>query len=158
MAIPAPIESGGQRVHVRSHGIDVPELDQPFGPEARVIVLRPVLDRPVTVYPAGHSYNRLVADLVLADGTGAGPDVRAALVDAGAAWVEPRSPNRSNGAGAPSHGTAAAYRSLGRSLRDPALAVATRAWAVVAALTALPRPQGLSRARALCGDQGPMLP
>lgn len=54
------------------------------------IVLRLVLDHRVTVHPAGHSYNRLVAHLVLVDGTGAGTDVSAALVDAGAAWVEPR--------------------------------------------------------------------
>jgi hypothetical protein len=44
----------------------------------------------VTVHPAGLSYNRLVADLVLADGPCIGTNISAALVSAGAAWVEPR--------------------------------------------------------------------
>jgi micrococcal nuclease len=82
--------SGPAQLRIRLDGIDAPELDQPFGIQARALILRLVLVHRVDVRPAGRRDDRLVADLVLLDGPDAGADVAAALVDAGAAWVEPR--------------------------------------------------------------------
>ena len=89
-AIPArPWQATGSGIHVRLHGVDAPELDQPFGTQSRALVTQLVVGRHVDV-PAGRSHDRLVADLRLRDGR----DVGGLLVAAGAAWVEPGySPN-----------------------------------------------------------------
>ena len=79
------VTADGQRHHVRLHGVDAPELDQPFGTQSRALVTQLVVGRHVDVRPAGHSHDRLVADLRLRDGR----DVGGLLVAAGAAWVEP---------------------------------------------------------------------
>jgi hypothetical protein len=105
-----------QRVHDRFHCVDALELDQPFGPEARAILLHLVFSHQVMV-PAGQSYNRLVTDLVLAVSAAAGTDVRAALVSAS------RRVSRGAllpiiGAGLPGSGAAAAHGSLGKSQRE----------------------------------------
>jgi endonuclease YncB( thermonuclease family) len=71
--------------HVRLHGVDAPELDQPFGTQSRALVTQLVVGHHVDVRPAGRSHDRLVADLRLRDGR----DVGGLLVAAGAAWVEP---------------------------------------------------------------------
>jgi micrococcal nuclease len=84
------IQTRDQQIHVRLHGIDTPEIDQPYGLEARAVVLKLVLGRQVKVRPVGSSYKRMVVSLVLADGPDAGADISAFLVNVGAAWVEPR--------------------------------------------------------------------
>jgi len=75
-----------QRIHIRLHGVDAPELDQPYGAEARDTVTRLIVGHHVDVRPVGHSYNRMVADLVREDGL----DTATEMVAGGAAWVEPQ--------------------------------------------------------------------
>jgi endonuclease YncB( thermonuclease family) len=75
-----------QRIHIRLHGVDAPELDQPYGPEARDILTSLIVGHHVDVRAAGHSYNRMVADLVREDGL----DTATELVADGAARVEPQ--------------------------------------------------------------------
>jgi micrococcal nuclease len=76
--------SDGSRSQVRLRGVDAPELDQPFGTQARSLMIQLVVGRHVDMRPAGDS-DPVVADLRLHDGR----DVGQALVAAGAAWVEP---------------------------------------------------------------------
>src|SRR5262245_43711872 len=72
---------------VRLHAIDAPELDQPFGDQARTLINQLVAGHHVDVRPTGdYSYHRMVADLVLTDGR----DVAAIMVSGGLAWVEAR--------------------------------------------------------------------
>jgi micrococcal nuclease len=81
------VSDSGQRLTIRLHGIDAPELDQSFGPQARLMINSLVAGHRVDVRPTGDlSYGRTVADLVLPGGR----DVGAALVASGAAWVEQR--------------------------------------------------------------------
>lgn len=75
----------GARLHVQLRGVDAPELDQPFGTEARTMVSALVIGRHVDLRPADHSHDRLVADIVLRDGR----SVAAILVAEGAVWVDP---------------------------------------------------------------------
>jgi micrococcal nuclease len=79
----------GERITVRLHGIDAPELGQPYGAQSRDLINNLVAGKAVDVRPAGHSYNRTVADLVLPDGR----NVAAVMIDAGAAWWEPKYPS-----------------------------------------------------------------
>ena len=79
------VAGDGRRLQVELRGVDAPELDQPFGTQSRALVTQLVVGRHVDVRPAGHSHDRLVADLRLRDGR----DVGGLLVAAGAAWVEP---------------------------------------------------------------------
>jgi endonuclease YncB( thermonuclease family) len=76
----------GARIQVRLHGVDAPELDQPFGTQARTMMSALVIGRHVDLHPAGHNHDRLVADVVLRDGR----NVAALLVTEGAAWVDAR--------------------------------------------------------------------
>jgi endonuclease YncB( thermonuclease family) len=72
---------------VRLHGVDAPELDQPYGAQSRLLINSLVAGHHVDVRPTGDlSYGRTVADIVLPDGR----DVGAVLVASGAAWVESR--------------------------------------------------------------------
>jgi endonuclease YncB( thermonuclease family) len=81
------IRDSGQRVTVRLHGVDAPELDQPYGPQARLLINSLVAGQHVDVRPTGDaSYGRTVADLVMPGGR----DVGATLVASGAAWVAQR--------------------------------------------------------------------
>jgi endonuclease YncB( thermonuclease family) len=55
-------------IHIRLHGVDSPELDQPYGSAARDLIVRLIVGHHVDVRPDGsHSYNRMVADLVRED-------------------------------------------------------------------------------------------
>jgi micrococcal nuclease len=72
---------------IRLHAIDAPELDQPGGEQARVLINQLVAGHQVDVRPAGdRSYRRVVADIALPDGR----DVGATMVSAGLAWEERR--------------------------------------------------------------------
>ena len=79
------IAADGSRSQVQLRGVDAPELDQPFGTQARSLMVQLVVGRHVDVRPAGRSDDQVVADLFLRDGR----DVGRVLVTAGAAWVEP---------------------------------------------------------------------
>ena len=81
------ISDSGQRVPIRLHGVDAPELDQPYGPQARLLINSLIAGQHVDVRPTGDlSYGRTVADLVMPGGRNVG----ATLVASGAAWVEQR--------------------------------------------------------------------
>jgi endonuclease YncB( thermonuclease family) len=74
------------RLSVRLHEVDAPELDQPFGTQARTLVSALVIGRHVDLRLAGYSQDRLVADMVLRDGR----SVAALLVAEGATLGRPR--------------------------------------------------------------------
>jgi endonuclease YncB( thermonuclease family) len=77
----------GQRLIVRLHGVDAPELDQLYGAQARLLINSLVAGQGVEVKPTGDlSYGRTVADIVLPSGRNVGTT----LVASGAAWVEQR--------------------------------------------------------------------
>lgn len=83
----------GEPVKVRVHWSDAPEVahntkevDQPGGPEARAFAEKLLVGETVTAQPVGRSYERIVADVTLADGGSYG----FALVAAGHAWLDPR--------------------------------------------------------------------
>ena len=81
------ISDSGQRLTIRLHGVDAPELDQPYGAQARLLINSLVAGQRVEVKPTGNlSYGRTVADIVLPSGR----DVGTTLVASGAAWVEQR--------------------------------------------------------------------
>jgi micrococcal nuclease len=85
------VPSGEHPIMIRLHAIDAPELDQPFGVEARDVMARLVVGRHVDVRPiSGFSHGRMVADLIVKDGPDAGGDAGATMVRMGAAWVEDR--------------------------------------------------------------------
>ena len=71
------------KVRVRFHGIDTPEMDQPFGEEAKQFTRQRTFNRQVTLLPRDwDKYGRLVAVVILEDGT----ELNRALVKAGLAW------------------------------------------------------------------------
>lgn len=71
---------------IRLYGVDAPEKDQPFGPQATRCLERLVAGRLVQVLPKGEDrYGRLVAVLVVGD-----QEVNQALVVQGCAWAYPR--------------------------------------------------------------------
>jgi micrococcal nuclease len=89
----------GERV--RLHAIDAPELDQPYGDQARVLINRLVAGQHVDVRPTGdRSYGRMVADIGFLDCSTSVPagadrhcqarDVGTVMVSAGLAWEERR--------------------------------------------------------------------
>jgi endonuclease YncB( thermonuclease family) len=81
------ISDSGQRVTIRLHGVDAPELDQPNGAQARLLINSLVDGQRVEVKPTGDlSYGRTAADIMLPSGR----DVGTTLVASGAAWVEQR--------------------------------------------------------------------
>ncbi len=74
--------ASGPPVQVRIHGLDAPELCQPFGPQARDALAARVLDRTVRVATrARDRYQRSVGTVNLE-----GQDVGAWLVGRGLAW------------------------------------------------------------------------
>ena len=80
-----PIQ-GGHRAKVRLHGIDAPELRQPYGQAAKTFVLNTVLYKEVDIHQASQGtdrYGRIVA-IVDVPGTGI---LQELLLDAGLAWV-----------------------------------------------------------------------
>jgi len=81
------ISDSGQRFTIRLHGVDAPELDQPYGAQARLLINSLVAGQRVEVKRTGDLSNgRTVADIVLPSGR----DVGTTLVASGAAWVEQR--------------------------------------------------------------------
>lgn len=74
---------------VRVYGIDCPELDQPYGTEARELTARALNGKTVEIVPAqkARSYKREVGGIVL---LGDMLVIQDALVSAGLAWVDDR--------------------------------------------------------------------
>lgn len=74
---------------VRVYGIDCPELDQPYGTEARELTARVLNGKTVEIVPAqkARSYKREVGGIVL---LGDMLVIQDALVSAGLAWVDDR--------------------------------------------------------------------
>ncbi len=73
----------GERFKVRIYGIDAPERDQDFGPEAGEYLADLILDRDVTVDDEDRDrYGRHVAMVFSANGTNVGEE----MVSAGLAW------------------------------------------------------------------------
>ncbi|WP_165079533.1 MULTISPECIES: thermonuclease family protein [unclassified Desulfovibrio] len=84
------VGSQRQKPHkVRIYGIDCPELDQPFGEEARALAAQVLKDKGVEIVPAqkGKSYRREVGGIVLVRDMLV---IQDALVSAGLAWVDDR--------------------------------------------------------------------
>ena len=80
---------GGARSKVRLHGIDTPEMGQPFGQAAKAFVVKAALFKDVDVQPTPQGkdqYGRIVAVIVLPDGT----VLQEMLLQAGLAWVYPQ--------------------------------------------------------------------
>jgi len=82
-----PIE-GGDRAKVRLHGIDAPELRQPYGEAAKTFTFNTILFKEIEVRPEPQGtdrYGRIVA-VVEIPGTGI---LQELLLEAGLAWVYP---------------------------------------------------------------------
>jgi endonuclease YncB( thermonuclease family) len=79
----------GKTVKVRVYGVDCPELDQPYGPEARDMTARIAMGKTVQIVPAQKalSYRREVAGLIRLDAL---VIVQEVLVSLGLAWVDDR--------------------------------------------------------------------
>jgi endonuclease YncB( thermonuclease family) len=77
------VESGGNEVKVRLADIDAPELDQPYGEEAKGALVAMVDARNVRLeLVSGGAYRRIIANVFVDD-----RDVAAELVVEGLAWV-----------------------------------------------------------------------
>ena len=79
------LETAQRVVKVRLAEIDAPEIDQPYGTEARDVLCRMVCGREVDVEPRGTSYDRVVGLIRVG-----GLDTSEAMVRAGAAWDYPQ--------------------------------------------------------------------
>ena len=79
------VETGQGVFKVRLAEIDAPEIDQPYGTEARDMLCKMICGRGVDVEPRGTSYDRVVG-LIRVQGL----DTSEAMVRAGAAWNYPR--------------------------------------------------------------------
>lgn len=71
-------------VRIRLYGIDAPELDQPFGPEARDFLMRWKYRRVGWEVVRQDKWGRIVA---IVWGPDDGPSINARLLEAGFAWV-----------------------------------------------------------------------
>ncbi len=77
------VVAGGAAVRVRLEGIDAPELDQPFGVDAKVFVQRYAGGQVVTVLEKGRDrYGRTLGDVILPNGD----HLNRRLVEEGLAW------------------------------------------------------------------------
>ena len=77
------VQVGGKEVRVRLHQIDTPELNQPWGREAKRALARKVEGRTVRLEPnTVDDYGRLVATVWLGE-----KDINRELVAQGHAWV-----------------------------------------------------------------------
>lgn len=80
------IVSGKKTFEVRLYGVDCPEYNQPFSPEAKAMVRKKVKGKRVQVLPEYYdSYKRLVAIVQYEDQI-----LNSELVREGLAWVYPR--------------------------------------------------------------------
>ena len=80
-----PIQ-GGDRAKVRLHGIDCPEMNQPYGQTAKAFVIEAVLFKEVDVQPSPQGkdrYGRIVAVIEI-PGIG---NLQEMLLSEGLAWV-----------------------------------------------------------------------
>ena len=82
-------KSGGARAKVRLHGIDAPELGQPYGQAAKSFVVKAAMYKEVDVQPTPQGkdqYGRIVAVVVLPGGA----VLQERLLQEGLAWVYPQ--------------------------------------------------------------------
>lgn len=87
-ADPASQADHAKRVKVRIYGVDCPELDQPFGIQARELTAGLLLGKTVEVVPIhAKSYSRDVAGVILVQDMLILQDV---LTSSGLAWVDDR--------------------------------------------------------------------
>ena len=78
--------SGGERTKVRLHGLDAPELRQPYGQAVKAFVLNAVLYKQVDIYPTPQGTDRYGRVVAVVDVPGVGV-LQELLLDAGLAWV-----------------------------------------------------------------------
>ena len=74
----------------RLHGIDAPELCQPWGPRARLELAGLLSQGQVWIWRAGKSYQRQVVDAMVLHDDGISMDVAAEMLRAGLAIVDDR--------------------------------------------------------------------
>ena len=79
------VVTGQGALKVRLAEIDAPEIDQPYGVEARDVLCSMICGRVIDVEPRGTSYDRVVGLIRLG-----GLDTSEAMVRAGAAWDYPQ--------------------------------------------------------------------
>jgi endonuclease YncB( thermonuclease family) len=82
-----PIQ-GGDRAKVRLHGIDAPELRQPYGQAAKTFTLNTVLYKEIDVRPTPQGKDRYGRIVAIVEVPQAGI-LQELLLDAGLAWVYP---------------------------------------------------------------------
>ncbi len=82
------IKDEGKQYKIRLHGVDAPESDQPYGPEAKRFMNNLVGHKQVSLRCSGISYDRKTCSIYLN-----GKDVSAILVRAGYAWDYPEYSN-----------------------------------------------------------------
>ena len=80
---------GGNRAKVRLHGIDAPELRQPYGQAAKAFTLNTVLFKVIDVRPTPQGTDRYGRIVAIVEIPGAGI-LQELLLEAGLAWVWPR--------------------------------------------------------------------
>jgi endonuclease YncB( thermonuclease family) len=80
---------GGDRAKVRLHGIDAPELRQPYGQAVKALVVNTALFKEVDVRPSQQGKDRYGRIVAVVDVPGAGI-LQELLLEAGLAWVWPR--------------------------------------------------------------------
>ena len=80
-----PLGDGSGTLKVRLAEIDAPEIDHPYGTQARDTLYAIICGRVVDVEPRGTSYDRLVGLIRVR-----GLDTSESMVRAGAAWDYPR--------------------------------------------------------------------
>jgi len=80
-----PIE-GGDRAKVRLHGIDAPELRQPYGEAAKAFTLNMTLFKEIEVRPEPQGTDRYGRIVAIVEIPGAGI-LQELLLEAGLAWV-----------------------------------------------------------------------
>jgi len=80
---------GGDRVKVRLHGIDAPELDQPYGQAVKEFVVSAVLFKEVLVRHTRQDTDRDGRVVAVVDIAGLG-NLQGMLLEAGLAWVWPK--------------------------------------------------------------------